>query len=89
MGLVVLGLISHTPQGMVAAIYLMVAHGLVSPALFIAVTLLYDRHYTRLIKYYRGVAITMPLFGVLFLVLILANASIPLSCGFIGEFYSI
>ena len=89
MGLVTLGLFSHTIQGLVAAIFLMLAHGLVSSALFIVVTFLYDRHYTRLIKYYRGTVITMPLFGVLLFVLVLANASIPLSCSFIGEFYSL
>lgn len=89
MGLATLGLFSHTSQGLVAAIFLMLAHGLVSSALFIVVTFLYDRHFTRLIKYYRGVVMTMPLFGVLLFILILANASIPLSCGFIGEFYSL
>ena len=35
----------------------MLAHGFVSPDLFIAVTILYDRHNTRLIKYYRGVGV--------------------------------
>lgn len=89
MGLVTLGLFSHTVQGLVAAIFLMLAHGLVSSALFIAVTFLYDRYHTRLIKYYRGMVITMPLFGMLLLILILANASIPLSCNFIGEFLSL
>ena len=62
--------------------------GLVSSALFIAVTLLYERHHTRLVKYYRGMAITMPLYGILMLTLVLANASIPLSCNFIGGVYS-
>ena len=89
MGLVTLGLFSHTSQGLVAAIFLMLAHGLVSSALFMGVTFLYERHFTRLIKYYWGVVTTMPLFGVLLFVLVLANASIPLSCGFIGEFYSL
>lgn len=89
MGLVVLGLFSHTVQGLVAAIFLMLAHGLVSSALFIAVTFLYDRYHTRLIKYYRGMVITMPLFGMLLLILVLSNASIPLSCNFIGEFLSL
>ena len=51
----------------------MLAHGLVSPALFIAVTVLYDRHKTRLIKYYRGVGVQMPHFSVLFLLLILLS----------------
>lgn len=89
MGLVTLGLFSHTVQGLVAAVFLMLAHGLVSSALFIAVTFIYDRYHTRIIKYYRGMAVTMPLFGLLLLVLILANISIPLSCNFIGEFYSL
>nr|YP_001648495.1 NADH dehydrogenase subunit 4 [Topsentia ophiraphidites]ABW83857.1 NADH dehydrogenase subunit 4 [Topsentia ophiraphidites] len=89
MGLVTLGIFSHTVQGLVAAIFLMLAHGLVSSALFIAVTFLYDRHHTRIIKYYRGMAITMPLFGVSMLTLMLANASIPLSCNFVGEFLSL
>jgi NADH-ubiquinone oxidoreductase chain 4 len=89
MGLVTLGIFSHTIQGLVAAIFLMLAHGLVSSALFIAVTLLYERHHTRLVKYYRGMAITMPLYGILMLTLVLANASIPLSCNFIGEFISL
>ena len=89
MGLVTLGLFSHTSQGLVAAVFLMLAHGLTSSALFIIVTFLYDRYHTRLIKYYRGVVVTMPLFGVLFLVLVLANASVPLSCNFVGEFLSL
>lgn len=89
MGLVTLGIFSNTAQGLVAAGFLMVAHGLVSSALFIAVTFIYDRYRTRLIKYYRGMAVTMPLFSLFLLILVLANASIPLSCNFIGEFYSL
>ena len=89
MGLVTLGLFSQTVQGLVAAVFLMLAHGLVSSALFIAVTFLYERHHTRLIRYYRGMAVTMPLFGTLMLTLVLANASLPLSCNFVGEFFSL
>ena len=57
----------------------MLAHGLVSSALFLAITFLYDRYCTCLIKYYSGMVITMPLFGMLFFLLVLVNAS------FIGE----
>ena len=89
MGLVTLSLFSHTVQSLVAAVFLMLAHGLVSSALFIAVTFLYERHHTRLVRYYRGMVITMPLFGTLMLTLVLANASIPLSCNFVGEFFSL
>ena len=86
MGLVTLALFSHTTQGLVGAVFLMLGHGLVSSALFIGVTLLYERFHTRLVKYYRGVAVTMPLFATVLLILVLANASIPLSSNFIGEF---
>ena len=67
MGLVTLSLFSQTVQGLVAAVFLMLAHGLVSSALFIAVTFLYERHHTRLVRYYRGLVVTMPLFGTLML----------------------
>lgn len=63
MGLVTISIFSNTAQGIVAAVFLMVAHGLVSSSLFIAVTFLYERHHTRLIRYYRGIVITMPLLG--------------------------
>ena len=89
MGLVTLGIFSHSTQGLIASIYLMLAHGLVSSALFIAVTLLYERHHTRLVKNYRGITTTMPLFSILFLIFILVNIGIPLSCNFIGEFLSL
>ena len=66
----------------------MLAHGLVSSALFIVVTFLYDR-YTGLMGYYGEMVITMPLFSMLLLILVLANASKPLSCNVIGEFLSL
>lgn len=89
MGLVTLGVFSHTLQGLVSAVFLMLSHGLVSSALFIVVTLLYERHHTRLIRYYRGMAITMPIFSIIMFLLVLANASVPLSCNFVGEFFSL
>ena len=55
MGVVVLGLFSLTSEGEIGGIYLMFAHGLVSPGLFIAVTYLYDCYNTQLIRYYLGI----------------------------------
>jgi len=89
MGLVTLGLFTHTIEGLVAAVFMMLAHGLVSSALFIAVTYLYERHHTRLIKYYRGITFSMPIFVSIFLVLTLTNMAIPLSCNFVAEFFSL
>lgn len=89
MGLVTLGIFTHTVEGSVAAVFMMIAHGLVSSALFIAVTIPYDRFGTRLIRYYRGLVQVMPIYTVFFMILTLANIAIPLSCNFIGEFLSL
>lgn len=86
MGFVTLGLFSLNVQGIEGAILLMLSHGLVSSALFLCVGVLYDRYHTRLIKYYGGLAQTMPLFAILFLFFILGNLSLPGTSSFIGEF---
>nr|YP_010127275.1 NADH dehydrogenase subunit 4 [Paraconotrochus antarcticus]QPO84679.1 NADH dehydrogenase subunit 4 [Paraconotrochus antarcticus] len=88
MGLVPLGLFSQTYEGLVGAVFLMLAHGLVSSALFIVVTFLYVRSHSRLIKYYRGVVFSMPLFAIVLLILSLTNMGFPSSSSFIGEFFS-
>lgn len=89
MGIVTIGIFSKTLEGIIAAVLLMVAHGLVSSGLFIMVTNLYDRFHTKLIRYYKGVSFTMPLFSTLMFVLILGNIAFPISLNFIGEFFSI
>jgi len=89
MGVIMLGIFSLTIEGVEGSIYLQIGHGLVSSALFIIVTVLYDRHHSRLVKYYRGMAITMPLFATMFLLFTMANIAVPLSCNFIGEFLSL
>nr|WGM81686.1 NADH dehydrogenase subunit 4 [Mastigias papua] len=89
MGLVVLGIFSKTYEGVIASVLLMVAHGFVSSGLFISVTNLYDRFHTRVIRYYRGVVYTMPLFTSLFFLLTLSNMAFPVTINFIGEFLSI
>jgi NADH-ubiquinone oxidoreductase chain 4 len=61
MGYVMLGIFSNTTLGIEGSIILQVAHGLVSSGLFIIVTLIYERHHTRILKYYRGLSIVMPL----------------------------
>lgn len=89
MGLVTMGIFSKTVEGQIGGIYLMVSHGLVSSGLFIGVGYLYERHGTRLIRYYRGMIITMPIFGVMLLLLVLANMGIPGSSNFVGELISL
>ena len=85
-----LGVFSNSIQGIEGGINLGLAHGLVSPGLFIcAGGILYDRSHTRLIAFYRGTAQIMPLFAILFFILCLANCGVPLSLNFIGEFLSL
>jgi len=86
MGVVVLGLFSNSIQGIEGAILLALAHGFVSPALFICVGgVIYDRTGKRIINYIRGLATYMPVFTILFLIFTLCNTGIPLSLNFLGE----
>lgn len=86
MGVVTLGLFSNTVIGIEGAILLALAHGLVSPALFICVGgVIYERTGTRLINYIRGLVTYMPVFSILFLTFTLANTGIPLTLNWLGE----
>lgn len=85
-----IGAFSNTIQGIEGAIVLGLAHGFVSPGLFIcAGGILYDRSSTRLITYYRGMAQIMPIFSILFFILSLGNSGTPLTLNFLGEFMSL
>ena len=90
MAVVILGIFSNTIQGIEGAILLSIAHGFVSPALFICVGgILYNRYHTRILLYYRGMALFMPVFTVLFFLFILFNMGVPLSLNWVGEFLSL
>jgi NADH-quinone oxidoreductase subunit M len=85
MNLVVLGIFSGVSQGISGAIFLMLAHGIVSSGLFFLVGVLYDKYHTRLLFYYGGLVQTMPIFSTQLLILCLANTGIPGTCNFVGE----
>jgi NADH-ubiquinone oxidoreductase chain 4 len=86
MSVVILGLFSNTIQGIEGAILLALAHGFVSPALFICVGgIIYDRTGTRVIHYVRGLVTYMPVFTILFFIFTLSNTGIPLTLNFLGE----
>jgi NADH-quinone oxidoreductase subunit M len=73
-------------MGLDGAMVQMVSHGLVSGALFFCVGVLYDRLHTRDISAYGGVVNTMPAFGVFAVLFAMANAGLPGTSGFVGEF---
>jgi NADH-quinone oxidoreductase subunit M len=86
MGFVTIGIFTLNTQGIEGSIILMLSHGLVSSALFLCIGILYDRHHTRIIKYYSGLVQVMPLFTVFFMFFSFANIGFPGTSSFIGEF---
>ena len=66
MAYVTLGIFSFDLPSLEGSILLMLSHGLVSSALFMCVGIIYDRHKTRIIKYYSGLIQVMPLFVTIF-----------------------
>lgn len=85
MNIGIIGIFSNTIPGIEGSIFMMISHGIVSSALFFCIGLLYDRTGTRILKYYRGLAVTMPIFSLLFFILILSNMAVPFTSGFVGE----
>jgi NADH-quinone oxidoreductase subunit M len=67
----------------------MISHGLISGALFLCVGVMYDRLHSREISAYGGVVNTMPKFAALMVLFALANAGLPGTSGFVGEFFVI
>lgn len=85
MGFVTLGLFTLNIQGIEGSLILMLSHGLVSSALFLCIGILYDRHKTRIIKYYSGLVQVMPLFLIFFFLFSFCNIGFPGTSSFIGE----
>jgi NADH-quinone oxidoreductase subunit M len=73
-------------MGLDGAMVQMVSHGLVSGALFFCIGVLYDRMHSRQIADYGGVINTMPVFAAFMVVFAMANAGLPGTSGFVGEF---
>ncbi len=72
--------------GMTGGMIQMVSHGLISGAMFLCVGVLYDRMHSRQIADYGGVANTMPKFAAFMVLFSMANAGLPGTSGFVGEF---
>ena len=86
LGFVVLGIVALTPQAVEGAILQMVNHGISTGALFLLVGLIYERTHTRAIRDYGGVAVSLPIFTALFVVVTLSSIGLPGTNGFVGEF---
>lgn len=85
MGIVTIGIFTNNLEGVEGSIYLQIAHGIVSSGLFIIVTMLYERYHTRIVKYYRGVTVTMPIYSTVFLIMTMSNIGVPGTSNYVGE----
>ncbi len=92
MGFVTLGffLFMHNGQpeswAFKGAIMQMISHGFVSAAMFMCIGVMYDRLHTRNIADYGGVVNVMPKFAAFMMLFSMANAGLPATSGFVGEF---
>jgi NADH-quinone oxidoreductase subunit M len=86
MGFVTLGFFLFNAYGVEGGLVQMISHGFVSAAMFLCVGVLYDRMHTRAIADYGGVVNTMPKFASLMMLFAMANAGLPATSGFVGEF---
>jgi len=86
MGFVTLGFFIFNQLGMEGGLIQMISHGFVSAAMFLCVGVMYDRVHSRQIADYGGVANRMPKFAAFFMLFAMANAGLPGTSGFVGEF---
>lgn len=87
LGFIVLGIFSFNTEALGGAVFQMTAHGISTAAMFFLVDVLYRRKGSFEITAYSGVAQSMPVFALLFLIAVMATVGLPGLSGFIGEFY--
>jgi NADH-quinone oxidoreductase subunit M len=89
MAFVTIGLFTFNRQGIEGALMVMLAHGLVSGALFLCVGVIYDRLHTREIERYGGLANNMPYYSLFFMLFMMASVGLPGTANFVGEFLAL
>ena len=86
MGFVTLGFFMFSALGLEGALVQMISHGFIAGAMFYCIGVMYDRVHSRQIVDYGGVVNTMPKFAAFFMLFAMANAGLPATSGFVGEF---
>ena len=81
-----IGLFSGNFIAIFGAFIMMFGHAIVSSALFASIGVIYDRYKTRLLFYYGGLVLLMPIWAVFFFIFILGNFGLPGTVNFVGEF---
>ncbi|MDF1874782.1 NADH-quinone oxidoreductase subunit M [Sulfurimonas sp. SAG-AH-194-I05] len=89
MGVIILGTFALNVEGITGSIFLMIAHGVVSGALFLLVGVIYDRRHTKMMSEFGGLAHVMPRYATIFGLMMMASVGMPLTINFVGEFLSL
>ncbi|MDA7817082.1 NADH-quinone oxidoreductase subunit M [Sulfurimonas sp.] len=89
MGVIILGTFALNVEGISGSIFLMIAHGVVSGALFLLVGVIYDRRHTKMMDQFGGLAHVMPKYATIFGIMMMASVGMPLTINFVGEFLSL
>ncbi|RJQ80199.1 MAG: NADH-quinone oxidoreductase subunit M [Desulfobacteraceae bacterium] len=87
MGFVMLGIFVFNIEGLKGGLLQMINHGISTGALFLLVGMLYERTHQRMIDDYGGLIKTLPVYGILFLAVLLSSMGMPVTNGFIGELF--
>lgn len=89
MGFVLLAVSAATPLSLLASVFQMLSHGLISAILFLLVGVIYEKTGTRDLTILRGLLNPergLPLIGSLMVLGVMASAGVPGMVGFISEF---
>jgi NADH-quinone oxidoreductase subunit M len=86
MGFVMLGIFAMSVQSVQGALFVNLAHGVSTGALFLLVGMIYERRHSRLLEDYGGIAKVMPVFATILTIVSLSSIGVPGTNGFVGEF---
>jgi NADH-quinone oxidoreductase subunit M len=86
LGFCVLGMFALTHAGLAGSVLQMVNHGISTGLLFLLVGMLYERRHTRALDHFGGLAQSMPLFALFFVLTVLSSVGLPGLNGFVGEY---
>jgi NADH-quinone oxidoreductase subunit M len=86
LGFCMLGLAVLTVEGVAGALFICIAHGVSTGALFLLVGVIYERRHTRIMADYGGIATRVPVYAFFLVLVAMASAGLPALSGFPGEF---